>query len=189
VGRRAAATRLDGSRSEVSPADARRELARRYLHIFGPATPDGFARWSGIGPRYAVAAFDALRTSLTRVRTPIGDAWILAEDEPTVRSLSGPAAPARLLPSGDPFLLLQGVDRELLVPDAVHRRDLWTPRVWPGGVLVEGELVGTWRRADATLTVTPWRRLSRQAIEAVEVEASSLPLAGVAGRIMVRWEA
>jgi DNA glycosylase AlkZ-like len=33
--------------AKIDPADARCELARRYLHIFGPATADGFARWAG----------------------------------------------------------------------------------------------------------------------------------------------
>ncbi len=75
------------------------------------------------------------------------------------------AAPAWLLPSGDAYSLFEGLDRELLVPDVARRRDLWTPRVWPGGVLVEGEIVGTWRRADATVAVRPWIRLSREARE------------------------
>ena len=39
------------TRCEIDPADACRELARRYLHIFGPATADGFARWAGISRR------------------------------------------------------------------------------------------------------------------------------------------
>ena len=81
------------------------------------------------------------------MRTPIGDAWILTRDEPTFRAARGAAAPARLLPSGDAYFLLQGADRELLVPDADRRGALWTPRVWPGALLVDGELVGTWRRA------------------------------------------
>jgi hypothetical protein len=33
---------------DLDPADARRELARRHLHIFGPTTADRFARWAGI---------------------------------------------------------------------------------------------------------------------------------------------
>jgi hypothetical protein len=138
---------------EVDPRDARLELARRYLHIYGPATPEAFARWAGIGPRHGVAAFQALGKSLTPVRTPVGEAWILTRDEPTFRAAAGPAAPARLLPSGDAYLLLQGADRELLLPDAERRRALWTPRVWPGGLLVQGEIVGTWRRADAAMKV------------------------------------
>jgi hypothetical protein len=173
--------------SEVGPREARLELARRYLHVFGPTTPAAFAEWAGIGPRQATAAFDDLRRSLTPVRTPIGDAWILKRDEPTFRAAPGRAAGARLLPSGDAFFLLQGADRELLVPDADRRRALWTPRVWPGALLVEGEIAGTWRRADERVTIQTWRRLSRAARDAIEAEAESLPLPGIGGRIVVRW--
>jgi hypothetical protein len=97
-------------------------------------------------------------------------------------------APARLLPSGDTYFLLQGADRELLVPDPDRRGELWTPRVWPGALLVEGEIVGAWRRAQATVTVQTWRRLSRGARGAVEAEAATLPLPGVEGQCVVRWD-
>ena len=173
---------------QVDPLDARRELARRYLHVFGPTTPASFAVWAGIGPLEAQAAFDVLSRSLTAVRTPIGDAWILTRDEPTFRMAAGPAAAARLLPSGDAYFLLQGADRELLIPDAARRGELWTSRVWPGAVLVAGDVVGTWRRAQAKLTVQTWRRLSRAERDAVEAEAAGLPLPGVEGRIVVRWD-
>jgi hypothetical protein len=174
-------------RPDVDPLDARRELARRYLHVFGPATSTSFATWAGIGPAEATAAFDALKRSLTAVRTPIGEAWILTRDEPVFRASAGPVAAARLLPSGDAYYLLQGVDRELLVPDAKRRGELWTSRVWPGAVLVSGEIVGTWRRAQAKLTITPWGRLGRAKREAVEAEAESLPLPGIERRIVVEW--
>jgi len=173
----------------VDPGEARLELARRYLHIYGPATPEAFAVWAGTRPSHGVAAFQALGRSLTPVQTPIGDAWVLSRDEPALRAAPGPAAPARLLPSGDAYWLLQGADRELLVPDADRRRALWTPRVWPGALLVDGEIAGTWRRADAAMTIQPWRRLSSGAErDAVAAEAASLPLPGAQGRIVVRWE-
>jgi hypothetical protein len=172
----------------VDPGDARLELARRYLHVFGPTTPESFAQWAGIGLQQGIAAFDALRRTLTPVRSPIGDAWILTRDEPAFRAPQAPAAPARLLPSGDTYFLLQGSDRELLVPDAERRSTLWTSRVWPGAVLVGGEIVGTWRRAGAAMTVQPWRRLSRTARDAVQAEAEALPLPGIERRIVVRWD-
>jgi hypothetical protein len=175
-------------RPEVDPRAARLELARRYLHIFGPTTPLAFARWAGIGPRGGVAVFDALRRSLTPVRTPVGESWILMSDEPAFRSVPGPAAPARLLPSGDAYFLLQGRDRELLIPDASRRSALWTSRVWPGAVLVDGEIAGTWRRALGAVTIQIWRRLSRPARDAVEAEAASLPLPDVKGRVVLRWD-
>ena len=169
------------------PLKARLELARRYLHVFGPSTPGAFARWAGISTRAGVAAFGSLRRSLTAVRTPLGDAWILSRDELVVRADPGPVAPARLLPSGDAYFLLQGEERALLVPDADRRSALWTPRVWPGAVLLDGEIRGTWRRAHETVTIQAWGRPSRAARRALEAEAATLPLPGVEGRIIVRW--
>lgn len=58
-----------------------------------------------------------------------------------------------MISRAEAYFLLLGDDRELLVPDADRRRALWTPRVWPGGLLVEGELAGTWRRAKETMTI------------------------------------
>ena len=173
---------------DIDPFAARLELARRYLHVYGPATPTSFARWAGIGARQGSDAIQGLAAELTPVRTPIGDGSILTTDEPTFRAAPGPVAAARLLPSGDAFFLLQGIDRELLVPDARRRRELWTPRVWPGAVVVEGEVAGVWRRANADLSIDAWRRFSGDERAAVEAEAASLPLAGLRGPIRVRWD-
>jgi len=175
-------------RPEVDPRDARLELARRYLHIFGPATAEAFAEWAGISPLRGVAAFDELRRWLTPVRTLVGDSWILASDEPTMRAAPLPAASARLLPSGDTYFLLQGRDRDLLVPDASFRRALWTTRVWPGAVLADGEIVGTWRRTLGTVTIQGWRRLTRAVRDAVAAEAASLPLPDLRGPVVVKWD-
>ena len=161
------AIRWDGARApvvwtvaaaEIDPADARSELARRYLHIFGPATADGFAHWAGVSRRAAADAFASLENSLLPVRSPLGD------------------------------LLLHGAERELLVPRADQRERLWTPRVWPGALLVDGEIRGTWRRANRTVRVDPWVRLSPRTREAVEAEAGGLPLPGVDKAIEVAWD-
>lgn len=175
-------------RPELDPLEARRELARRYLHVFGPATAASFAVWAGITAAEAGATFDGSSRSLVAVRTPIGEGWILARDEPGFREPPGPPAAARLLPSGDAYYLLQEAERELLVLDARRRDELWTSRVWPGAVLVAGEIVGTWRRAQANLSIQRWRRLTRAERDAVETEAQSLPLPGIHREIAVRWD-
>jgi hypothetical protein len=164
---------------DVDPHDARLELARRHLHVIGPTTPAAFAAWAGIPTARGRATFDDLAGELTAVETPIGEAWILSADEPAFRRLARPPAPPRLLPSGDAYTLLQGADRALLVPSEAHRRVLWTPRVWPGAVLAAGEIVGTWRRANAIVTIEAWRRLSGAEREAIEAEVASLPLPGI----------
>jgi hypothetical protein len=168
---------------QMEPRQARIEMARRYLHIFGPATAASFGRWAGIRPGEARSAFEALAAELTPVRTPMGEAWILSEDEVVFRGVQRPSAPARLLPSGDTYYLLWGADRELLVSEAKGRAALWTTRVWPGAVLVGGEIAGVWRRAAAEVSIEAWRRLSSAEREAVEAEAASLPLPGVSSPI------
>src|SRR5581483_7144687 len=101
---------------------------------------------------------------------PLGEEWLLAEDEQELRAAAAPPAPTRLLPSGDAYWLLDGAERELLVPQADRRAQLWTPRVWPGALLVDGEIRGTWRRAQHKLEIDTWGRLSRAAKDAVEAE-------------------
>src|SRR5919108_677309 len=171
---------------EVDPAEARRELARRYLHVFGPTTADGFARWAGIARRSAITAFASLEGSLLPVRSPLGDEWLLAEDETAMRAAETAPAPARLLPSGDAYFLLDGAKRELLVPQADQRERLLTSRVWPGAPLVEGEIRGTWRRAQHTVRIETWTRLPRRMRDAIEAETRSLPLP-VEREIVVVW--
>ncbi len=174
---------------KIASADACRELARRYLHVFGPATAEGFARWAGISRRSATDAFASLEGSLLPVRSPLGDEWLLAADEPEIRAGETVAAPARLLTSGDAYFLLAGAERELLVPREELRERLWTSRVWPGALLVEGEIRGTWRRAQHTVRIETWTRFSRLAREAVEAEATALPLPGLDRQIEVVWNA
>lgn len=191
------AIRWDGARAPmiwavaaegVDPADARRELARRHLHVFGPATAERFARWAGIARRSAVETYASLEPALVPIRSPLGDEWLLAADEPTIREAEQPAATARLLPSGDTYFLLDGAERELLLPQAGQRQRLWTSRVWPGALLADGEIRGSWRRSQHTVRIDAWTPLSPAAHAAVEAEARSLPLPGLDRAIEVEWE-
>jgi hypothetical protein len=177
---------------DVDPDEARRELVRRYLTVFGPGTAAGFSDWAGIRAPRASRIFDAL-DERTAVRSPIGDGWILTSDEPSFRAQAVDADPAavRLLPSGDAWFLFQGQgggagqgrDRELLVADAARRGELWTTRVWPGAILVGSEIAGVWRRAGPVVAMQAWRRLTPGERDALVAEVESLPLPDVAGRI------
>ena len=166
---------------------ARLELVRRYLHHLGPATVEAFTSWAGIRPRPAAVTFNDLHDELLPVRTPVGEAWILAADEPSFRTAAGHASGVRLLPSGDAYWLLWGRARDLLVGSREQRDSLWTSRVWPGAVLLDGEIVGTWRRAGAVATVSQWRRLTAAQRSAIEEEAASMPLPDLATPVAVSW--
>ena len=148
------------------------------------------------GPRYSVYVVPARdRAVFTLGRLP-DDARRRARAEDMAARVHAHLAGRRLkdndvqkaLGIGDAYYLYWGAGRELLVPDAAQRVELWTSRVWPGAVLVAGEIIGTWRRAQANLSVQQWRRLTRAERDAVEAEAHSLPLPGIEGEIAVRWD-
>ena len=106
-----------------------------------------------------------------------------------MRAAETASAPARLLPSGDAYYLLDGAERELLLPRADQRQRLWTSRAWPGAVLVDGEIRGTWRRANHIVRIDAWTHLSRAARDAIEAEAEALPLPSIDRQIEVVWDA
>ncbi len=174
---------------DIDPLEARRELARRFLHVLGPSTASGFARWAGVPPGQATETFDQLQPNLISVGTSIGDAVILADDadsfyaEATTRTTPS----VRLLPGGDNFVLRWGLERQVQVDDDTMRSALWPTRVWPGTLLIDGEIVGTWRRSGTALIITPWREIDRRVRIAVEHEASTLPLTRIDGDIAVTW--
>lgn len=172
---------------EIPVDEARLELARRYLHVLGPGTPEGLGDWAGLREASYRRTFEGLLPELTPVRVGTGEAWVLTGDVDDLRRAPGPSAPARLLPSGDAYVLHHGAARALVLPDAAHRARLWTSRVWPGAVLVDGEIRGTWRRAEHRLTIEPWGPLPAAAREAVEAEAASLPLPALRTPITPTW--
>jgi Winged helix DNA-binding domain len=78
-----------------------------------------------------------------------------------------------------PFdLFLQARDRPLLVDDPVRAKELWPVLGRPGAVLVDGDLVGSWRPRKAgkrlTVLVHPWEQMPRARREAIEQQAERL---------------
>jgi hypothetical protein len=147
------------------PADGQAALAsvvRRYLHAYGPATPQQFAQWLGAPRRWAAELFGSLSGELQQVEVNGATAWLPAGDT-TPRS----AAPqgVRLLPYFDAYAV--GCQpRELLFPGRAAERAL-TPSGQAGNypvLLVDGTVAGVWhqRRSGRRLQVTvePFGRLT-----------------------------
>ncbi len=155
---------------DLDPADARAELLRRYLRCYGPSTRADFAACVGVNagdtdPWWALVAEEL---------TPVGfrgRSWILAEDLQRLRS-APPATGARLLPPRDPYTQMR--DHDTIVEKAYHRQ-VWKTVGDPGAVLVDGEVIGTWRPAKhgraLTITVTTFEPLRAHQRQHVEDEA------------------
>jgi len=139
------------------PADGNasvRALLRRYLHAYGPATSQHFARWLNIPNSHAMALYDQLGDELEPVELDGGAAWVLAGDTDTPVE---PHRGIRLLPYFDAFVVASQ-PRNLLYPGGAAGRAL--SRSGQAGnfpvMLVDGVVGGVWhlRRSGRTLAVT-----------------------------------
>lgn len=139
----------------------------------------GFRRlYSGASPRHLAAFLDAplpeVRARWSRAETAArGSAG--AVDHGADRTL-------RLLGPFDPFLQLR--DRELLVPEAALRAEVWRTLGRPGAVLLDGELRGLWRprTTGRTFSVRLSASLPRAAALRPQIEEQAVALAGHRGR-------
>ncbi|MBY8872577.1 winged helix DNA-binding domain-containing protein [Micromonospora sp. PLK6-60] len=157
--------------TKADAAGDRFDLIRAYLRLLGPATPRDVAGYLDAPVKEVKARWprDVVEVTVD------GEARaLLAADAPALASAEAPAT--RLLGPFD--LFLQAKDRATLVPDAAHARELWPVLGRPGAVLVDGELVGTWRPRKSgsrlTVTVRPWAKLPDSRRRAVVEQAERL---------------
>ena len=135
---------------------------QRYLHAYGPATPQHFARWLSIPPRRAVELFDELAGDLESVELDGAPGWTLAGDTSTPPQ---PHRGIRLLGYFDAFVVA-GQPRERLYPGPAAARGL-TPAGQAGNypvLLVDGVVGGVWHQRrtgrNLAITVEPLRELT-----------------------------
>jgi hypothetical protein len=161
-------------RPEVDFDEAHNELCRRHIHAFGPTTPGAFAWWAGLSPPDARQVWARLADELLPVDFCGQQAWILAEDEPVLRS-PPPLPHIRLLVSPDLRLLGQdpsgrfagpGLKRHTPAQDSFH----------PNGVLADGHVVGAWGRRGGHVSVRVAGSLPARTRQAIEAEALSFPV-------------
>ncbi len=144
----------------------RKELVRRYLAAFGPATVKDAEAWSGVDG--LAPAFEGLETFADEDGRELFD----LPDAP--RPGEDAEAPVRLLPEFD-NLLLAYADRRRVIADR-HRENLTSKNLRVRAtVLVDGTVAAFWRtEKKATLVVEPLRKLKAAERKAVEEEARGL---------------
>jgi hypothetical protein len=139
------------------------QLVQRYLQAYGPARPEDFAAWSGLGLTDARRGWSQLGAAAMEVGTPSGRMWLPAS---TKSIAAGKSVAVRLLPAFDGLWL--GYRDGFAALSPAQRK-----QIYPGGgvirpsVLVDGQPAGTWaRRArgkDVEVTVDLFTALSPDA--------------------------
>jgi hypothetical protein len=131
---------------------ALRDLARRYLSAYGPATHQHFARWLNASPKWATELFTSLAGDIEQVDVEGNLGWQLSGDgEP-----SATAEGVRLLPYFDAYAVA-GQPRELLFPGRAAARALAGGQAGNFPVLlVDGTVAGVWhlKRVGKNVAIT-----------------------------------
>lgn len=135
--------RIPGWKGAAAEVSAQLDVVRGVLRFLGPSTPKRVADFvdSPVGDVKARWPADTVPVEVD-TGSGIEKLEALASDADLLAGGPGPGV-VRLLGPFD--LLLQARDRELLVPDAEARKDLWRTLGRPGAVLAGAELVGSWR--------------------------------------------
>jgi Winged helix DNA-binding domain len=156
----------------LGPDESLAEFARRYLKAHAPAGLDDFATWSGLPVRQARRAIELVAEEFEETITIAGNAWLYPDRQREPR-----ARAALLLGHFDPYLLGYR-NREFALNPAFAKR------VQAGGgfiqptVVVDGQVVGTWRQRRAreglTIDIESFRSLDRAVLPHLEEEAADL---------------
>jgi hypothetical protein len=160
----------------VDPDAALIEVARRYLHAFGPSSKVDFARWWGNWPGVGKAAWAGLESELVPVSVEGTRAEMLAADLDSVaKSPSGVSV--QLLPLFDPYLM--GYANRDHLYAAIYRSRVSRTSGWISAVvLVDGRVAGTWfhtaTKETLRIKVEPFQRLAPKIIVEVKRRAASL---------------
>lgn len=178
---------LDTPVPPLEPGQARAELLRRYLRSYGPSTRAHFAAWLGVRTADVGPWWDTVEGELVPVEFD-GPAWLLAGD---VGKLGASAMPTgvRLLPPGDPYTQLR--DRGTVVEERFHS-EIWRSGGSPGTILLDGDIIGTWRPRKTGRRLHVRFRIFREVDgaqrEALATEAGAIALLRGAASVTVEFD-
>lgn len=164
----------------LDPAASLDALVLRYLAGYGPATVQDMQTWCGLTRLAEV--FERLRPGLRTFRGEDGRELFDLPDAP--RPDPDTPAPVRFLPEYD-NCLRSHADRTRVLPDRMRRLPASGNDAPRPLFLVDGEVRGEWRlergRKVATVSVTPFRPLSKRHVADVTAEAGRLSGFAAAG--------
>lgn len=145
----------------VPSAQGTAELARRFLHAYGPATPRAFADWLGSTPAQTKRLWRQIEEELEPVTATGKKAFILQSDRESFRRADTEES-LLLLGPHDPYLDIR--DRAILLEDTAAQRQVWRTVGNPGVILKSGKIIGIWKtriqRENLSVSTTLWEPLS-----------------------------
>jgi hypothetical protein len=166
---------------EWEPKEAQREITRRYLRTYGPATPRDFSFWwDGGGTTFGKKMFESLGD---KVETVDVEGWKATALTSTLESMAKVEKvkaehSVRLLPMFDVYVLTQSRNLEPVLA-AEHKGKVFRPAAWVSAVvLVDGRIEGVWeykiKTSSTTVKVRMFAPPTASVREAIVAEAERL---------------
>ncbi len=161
----------------IEQTQALQEFVRRYLQVYGPATPEDFAFWWGCGKTLAKTLFQSLAEEIEEVEVEGWRAYALRATLPLIQRCE-PAEAVHLLPLFDAYTIGVPRDCEPYLAQA-YKRQVFNLQGWTFAViLVNGSIQGLWRhkikRAQAVITVNLFSASSAALRKGIAAEAKRL---------------
>lgn len=157
----------------VEALAAQKELFRKYLRAYGPATLNDFVHWSGI----SMVEVKALRPLLDTELAEHDGMLILHEDAKILQFTPSHSGSVHLLPYFDVYLLAHRFKGHFLKAQfykRVYRNQGWISPV----VLIDGEIAGVWAyklsRKALEMEIELFARLEPRVRKQIEVRAGEL---------------
>jgi len=161
------------SRPKIDAVQAQKELFRKYLCAYGPATLQDFAHWSLI----SMLEVRALRPLVDDEVSEYNGLFILKEDVQALQSVSFAQPSVHLLPYFDVYLLAHRLKEHFLKAEfykRVYRNQGWISPV----VLIDGQIAGVWGHklspGKIEIEVELFARIARHLRAQIEVRAKEL---------------
>ena len=151
-------------------------IVEKFLHCYGPATVQDFARWSGCGLPHAKRLWALTEEERVEIEVEGQRGWMLEADLDLLVSLPPEESKIQLLGPHDPFLDLP--QRSWILPDKAAQKKVWRTVGSPGVLLKDTRIVGFWnarvQREKAAVQVTLWESLNEAEHSCIHREMARL---------------
>lgn len=123
--------------------EVERELVRRFLHCYGPATMDSFTAWLGCSRQQAKRLWNGVKEEMEPVLVGKKTCYLLSADMESLLHPGRSDSRLMLLGAHDPYLDIR--DRAVLLDNPALQKSVWKTVANPGAIIKGGRIAGIWK--------------------------------------------
>jgi hypothetical protein len=150
-------------RNSTHIPNADKELVRKFVHCYGPATKNDLMSWLGCSRKQAQRLWGTVSNELVPIEVESKTGFMSASDLDNLPQEVCDQDQLLLLGAHDPYLDLR--DRGMILRDKAQHKEVWKYVSNPGVILKGGRIIGTWRTASTAKTLAfsliTWEKLSK----------------------------